>query len=476
MNSTFKKIISWLGLCFALVLVVGFNMKSTSEAAGADVNLIIHYNNSDPKWFLHVWEEGKGNQDVYFQGNDDYGKYAVVKVGKDTKKVGFLVRDAQWNKDVNEDRFVDLDRGNEIWLKASEKQFYYENPDLPKKPKNTNIKIFYTRKYVDGWEVWLYSDEFELIRANFDKVDSQGRHYAEINIDDECSSVRYFIAKDQGAIREYNGTNDKQNGYRHLEIKDGKAVDTVVATNEPDYSKKEEITFKVKESRDGFGIWYWHEGEKGKFLKLTKGEDGYSYAKTEIPMGLDNISFIVTNQVKDSDGNWIRDINDKTNRQDSRSFNPQHQKGIEFTFGQSITKPFEEKKDPKPDSDKDKKPEGKDKKEPSNPAVPDKKTEDKEKQKESKSRSYYNRLLAGAFQMPKQKTSKVTQDQYDRLRKAYMENKIMVKSAKFLLENAPNTIKPVKAKLERQVKNAEAIIARTEKILKKLDETGLYTK
>lgn len=107
---------------------------------------------------------------------------------------------------------------------------------------------------------------------------------------------------------------------------------------------------------------------------------------------------------------------------------------------------------------------------------PEKKPEDKPKQKESKSRSYYNRLLAGAFQMPKQKTSKVTQDQYDRLRKAYMENKIMVKSAKFLLENAPNTIKPVKAKLERQVKNAEAIIARTEKILKILDETGLYTK
>ena len=85
---------------------------------------------------------------------------------------------------------------------------------------------------------------------------------------------------------------------------------------------------------------------------------------------------------------------------------------------------------------------------------PEKKPEDKPKQKESKSRSYYNRLLAGAFQMPKQKTSKVTQDQYDRLRKAYMENKIMVKSAKFLLENAPNTIKPVKVKLERQVKNS----------------------
>lgn len=392
------------------------------------------------------------------------------------KTPNFLVRDAQWNKDVNEDRFVDLDRGNEIWLKASEKQFYYENPDLPKKPKNTNIKIYYTRKDVNGWEVWLYNDKFELIRANFDKDDSQGRHYAVINIDGQCSEVRYFIAKDNGAIREYEGADDKQSGYRYLKIKGGKATDTVVATNEPDFSKKEEITFKVKNSKEGFGIWYWHEGEKGKFLKLTKGEDGYSYAKTEVPMGLDNISFIVTNQVKDSDGNWIRDINDKTNRQDSRSFNPQHQKGIEFTFGQSITKPFEEKKDPKPDSDQDKQPEGKDKKEPSNPAVPDKKTEDKEKQKESKSRSYYNRLLAGAFQMPKQKTSKVTQDQYDRLRKAYMENKIMVKSAKFLLENAPNTIKPVKAKLERQVKNAEAIIARTEKILKKLDETGLYTK
>lgn len=492
MNSTFKKIISWLGLCLALILVVGFNMKSVSEADEAYVDLKIHYNNLDPKWYLHIWEVGKPARDVYFQGEDDYGKYAVVKVDKDTKQVGFLVRDEAWNKDVNEDRFVELGKGNEIWLKASEKNFYYENPDLPKKPKNTNIKIYYTRKDVNGWEVWLYNDKFELIRADFDKDDSQGRHYAEINIDGECSEVRYFIAKDKGAIREYEGADDKQSGYRYLKIKDGKATDTVVATNEPDYSKKEEIIFKVKNAKEGFGIWYWHEGEKGKFLKLTQGEDGFFYAKTEVPMGLDNISFIVTNQVNDTDGNWIRDINDKNNRQNSRSLNPKHQKGIEFTFGESITKPFEEKKDSKPDSGKDPQPKEKDNKEPNSPVDPEKKTDDKEKENNkdqnnpanpSKDKSGYGFGKLNLFDIfttnKSGKTGTSIMDKrmklaYDRLIIAYNYNRIMSKSARFLLENTPNTIAPVKDKLERQLKEADAILERTEKILKKLDETGLF--
>ena len=116
-----------------------------------------------------------------------------------------------------------------------------------------------------------------------------------------------------------------------------------------------------------------------------------------------------------------------------------------------------------------------DKKKPEKPAE-DKKDPETPKQKENWYKKYYNSLLYNSFQMPKQKTIKATQAQYDRLRKAYNYNRIMVESARFLLENTPKTVRPVKAKLERQLKEAEAIIEKTEKILKKLDETGLYTK
>lgn len=58
----------------------------------------------------------------------------------------------------------------------------------------------------------------------------------------------------------------------------------------------------------------------------------------------------------------------------------------------------------------------------------------------------------------------------DQLKEAMMENKIAIKSAKFLLENAPKQVAPVKDKLIKLVENANNIIERSQNILKKLGE------
>lgn len=55
------------------------------------------------------------------------------------------------------------------------------------------------------------------------------------------------------------------------------------------------------------------------------------------------------------------------------------------------------------------------------------------------------------------------------LRKALERNKLSVSSAKFLLTNAPNTVAKVKGKLEAQIKSAEAVIAKTEAVLSKVN-------
>lgn len=58
----------------------------------------------------------------------------------------------------------------------------------------------------------------------------------------------------------------------------------------------------------------------------------------------------------------------------------------------------------------------------------------------------------------------------DQLKEAMMENKIAIKSAKFLLENAPKQVAPVRDKLIKLVENAKNIIERSQNILKKLGE------
>lgn len=53
------------------------------------------------------------------------------------------------------------------------------------------------------------------------------------------------------------------------------------------------------------------------------------------------------------------------------------------------------------------------------------------------------------------------------LEEAVMKNKIAVKSAEFLLENAPKQVAPVKDKLIKQINNAKMIIEKSEKLLEK---------
>lgn len=58
----------------------------------------------------------------------------------------------------------------------------------------------------------------------------------------------------------------------------------------------------------------------------------------------------------------------------------------------------------------------------------------------------------------------------NQLKEAMMENKIAIKSAEFLLENAPKQVAPVRDKLIKLVENANNIIERSQNILKKLGE------
>lgn len=82
---------------------------TTVKAAG-DLVLKLHYNREDGNyddWDVWLWEEGKDGAAYPFE--DENGEMVATKViTPGTTSVGFIVRTADWTKDVDEDQFIDI--------------------------------------------------------------------------------------------------------------------------------------------------------------------------------------------------------------------------------------------------------------------------------------------------------------------------------------------------------------------------------
>lgn len=122
--------------------------SSTSENTSlnreeVEQSLIIHYQREDKaysSWWLWLWPDG-GNGDNYkFTYFDDFGGISVTPLSTffaspEGGKIGFIVRNGSWDKDVSEDRFFELDtltadaKGNyEVWLCSADPNVYTSVP------------------------------------------------------------------------------------------------------------------------------------------------------------------------------------------------------------------------------------------------------------------------------------------------------------------------------------------------------------
>ncbi|NYF60186.1 pullulanase-type alpha-1,6-glucosidase [Micromonospora purpureochromogenes] len=81
-------------------------------------------------WGLYTWgdidpayatEWPKGQP---FAGEDSYGRFAWVKLKPGAKSVGFLVVDKNGNKDVANDRTIDVTQTGEVWVKQGDPTLY----------------------------------------------------------------------------------------------------------------------------------------------------------------------------------------------------------------------------------------------------------------------------------------------------------------------------------------------------------------
>ena len=92
-----------------MTVMTSFVNVSDVKAAG-DLVLKLHYNREDGNyddWDVWMWEEGMDGAGYPFE-NENGEMVATKTITPGTTSVGFIVRTADWTKDVDEDQFIDI--------------------------------------------------------------------------------------------------------------------------------------------------------------------------------------------------------------------------------------------------------------------------------------------------------------------------------------------------------------------------------
>ena len=94
-----------------LLLTVMSSFASVSQVkAAGDLVVKLHYNRPDGNyddWDVWMWEEGKDGAGYPFE-NENGEMVATKVITPGSTSVGFIVRTSSWEKDVDEDQFIDI--------------------------------------------------------------------------------------------------------------------------------------------------------------------------------------------------------------------------------------------------------------------------------------------------------------------------------------------------------------------------------
>ncbi|MBP3610562.1 MAG: type I pullulanase [Lachnospiraceae bacterium] len=104
-----KRIMAFLAVLVMLLSCLPMGSMLTAEAA-EELVLKLHYHREDGSydgWDVWMWESGRDGG-AYPFAEENGEMVATMNVTPGTTSVGFIVRTADWTKDVNEDQFIDI--------------------------------------------------------------------------------------------------------------------------------------------------------------------------------------------------------------------------------------------------------------------------------------------------------------------------------------------------------------------------------
>ena len=121
------------------------NVKAVSNSKTTEV--IIHYKEklgNTKDWNLWLWGENANGTSYEFTGEDEFGKYAKIKIDGDYNRVGFIVRTNEWEKDGG-DRWIEniKDGRAEVWILSGDEKVYNSKPSSDLSIQKATIDSFH---------------------------------------------------------------------------------------------------------------------------------------------------------------------------------------------------------------------------------------------------------------------------------------------------------------------------------------------
>ncbi|PDY87957.1 type I pullulanase [Bacillus toyonensis] len=136
----FLTIIVMLSSVFPFQSVKAVSNSKTTE-------IIIHYKEklgNTKDWNLWLWGENANGTSYEFTGEDEFGKYAKIKIDGDYNRVGFIVRTNEWEKDGG-DRWIEniKDGRAEVWILSGDEKVYNSKPSSDLSIQKATIDSFH---------------------------------------------------------------------------------------------------------------------------------------------------------------------------------------------------------------------------------------------------------------------------------------------------------------------------------------------
>lgn len=121
------------------------SVKAISNSKTTEI--IIHYKEklgNTKDWNLWLWGENANGTSYEFTGEDEFGKYAKLKIDGDYNRVGFIVRTNEWEKDGG-DRWIEniKDGRAEVWILSGDEKVYNSKPSSDLSIQKATIDSFH---------------------------------------------------------------------------------------------------------------------------------------------------------------------------------------------------------------------------------------------------------------------------------------------------------------------------------------------
>lgn len=138
---------SFLLLTIIVMLSSVFSFQSVKAVSNSKTTeIIIHYkekSGNTKDWNLWIWGENANGKSYEFNGEDEFGKYAKIKIDGDYNRVGFIIRTNEWEKDGG-DRWIEniKDGRTEVWVLSGDEKVYDSKPSSELSIQKATIDSF----------------------------------------------------------------------------------------------------------------------------------------------------------------------------------------------------------------------------------------------------------------------------------------------------------------------------------------------